>query len=193
VSLEQLYPEVSRLHSYRHARRIVLLHFHFCGTVCLGCLVIFTYFRSWFCPVTNSFFMAVWSGTVDGFWIDYRLCWTLRHLVATPCTSLLYAHASVHSAVAWWRHATTDVPRCSRTVPDSGTSHQLSRSSPLFHQQAASQSQSRLVRLTAYRQSVRNEVKVILRPTVNRPVCPGIRPPTGTRKQIFFHVIGNYF
>jgi hypothetical protein len=30
------------------------------------------------------------------------------------------------------------------------------------------------------------EVEVTLRPTVSRPVCPGVRRPSGTRDQFFF-------
>jgi hypothetical protein len=30
------------------------------------------------------------------------------------------------------------------------------------------------------------EVEVNLRPTVSRPVCPGVRHPSGTRDQFFF-------
>jgi hypothetical protein len=30
------------------------------------------------------------------------------------------------------------------------------------------------------------EVEVNLRPTVSRPVCPGVRRPSGTRDQLFF-------
>jgi hypothetical protein len=30
------------------------------------------------------------------------------------------------------------------------------------------------------------QFRVILRPTVSRPVCPGIRPPLGTREQFIF-------
>jgi hypothetical protein len=37
-----------------------------------------------------------------------------------------------------------------------------------------------------------SKVRVILRPTVIRPVCPGIRPPSGTRDQFFFLLHGNY-
>jgi hypothetical protein len=35
-------------------------------------------------------------------------------------------------------------------------------------------------------------VKVILLPTVSRPVCPGVRPPSGIRDQFFFLLLGNY-
>jgi hypothetical protein len=37
-----------------------------------------------------------------------------------------------------------------------------------------------------------SKVKVILRPTVSRPVCPGVRPPSVTRNQFLFLVSGNY-
>jgi hypothetical protein len=36
------------------------------------------------------------------------------------------------------------------------------------------------------------KVKVILRTTVSRPACPGVRPPSGSRDQFFFHFHGNY-
>jgi hypothetical protein len=35
------------------------------------------------------------------------------------------------------------------------------------------------------------KVKVILQPTVTRPVYPGIRPPSGSCDQFFFHFHGN--
>jgi hypothetical protein len=35
------------------------------------------------------------------------------------------------------------------------------------------------------------KVKFILWPTVSWPVCPGVRPPSGTCNQFFFHIFGN--
>jgi hypothetical protein len=39
------------------------------------------------------------------------------------------------------------------------------------------------------------EVKfnLTLKPTVNRPVCPGTRPQSRTHDQYFFHFHGKYF
>jgi hypothetical protein len=36
------------------------------------------------------------------------------------------------------------------------------------------------------------QVKVILWPTINWPVCPGIRPPSQGHEQFFFQLHGNY-
>jgi hypothetical protein len=38
-----------------------------------------------------------------------------------------------------------------------------------------------------------SEIKVILRPTVTRPVCPGIRPTSGIRDKIFLHFHWKWF
>jgi hypothetical protein len=47
--------------------------------------------------------------------------------------------------------------------------------------------------LLRWRHSTRlkRKVKAILRPTVNRPACPGIRRPSGTRDKFFFNLYGN--
>jgi hypothetical protein len=42
-----------------------------------------------------------------------------------------------------------------------------------------------LIRATR-RNMPEDDVHLILRPMVSRPVCPGVRPPSGTRYQFFF-------
>jgi hypothetical protein len=43
-----------------------------------------------------------------------------------------------------------------------------------------------VIRVGKYVTNASNEVEVNLRPTANRPVCLGVRRPSGTRDQFFF-------
>jgi hypothetical protein len=49
-----------------------------------------------------------------------------------------------------------------------------------------------LSRLHTVSQMVSLKIKIILRKTISRPVCPGIRLLPDTRDQFFFHFHGNF-
>jgi hypothetical protein len=50
-----------------------------------------------------------------------------------------------------------------------------------------------LIKTRRFRDCSQVKVKVIIRPAVSRPVCPGIRPQSGTRDQFLFQFRDNIF
>jgi hypothetical protein len=85
----------------------------------------------------------------------------------TPKITVTAAHIKSSQssvAVAWYRLLTADVPELS---PASATSFSL---------------------LTTETLNSIHEIKVKLRPTVSRPVCLGVKHPSGAQDQVFITV-----
>jgi hypothetical protein len=107
----------------------------------------------------------MWYGvTIDGFWTEYRIYWTLRYRAWPHFTVHYYTHASVHShvftAVAYGgRSFSSGFPNCPWS--------QL----PASHRNTKQPQQSSNYLINC------NEVKVMLRPTVSRSGLSSCQAP----------------
>jgi hypothetical protein len=132
-------------------------------------------------------YMEGWSGhvclvTTDGVWTGNRICWSAWHNAWLHCADHGYTHTHTHthSSVRGLHHSFGNgfQRRTFHFFSVFELSPSLSHSNSL-----PTLNKYYLQLLMSYEDS---KVKVILRQTVNRPVCLGVRHSSWTRDQFFF-------
>jgi hypothetical protein len=101
MSLGQIYPDVFPFSLIFLCLLQCSITFPRLLNVCFRCLTIFTYFRYWYCHLTDRFYeyMRVCSVTIDVFGIDSRIFWTLRYSSRLHLTDHYYTHTHAHTSV----------------------------------------------------------------------------------------------